>query len=126
MSAAAHAHSTYAHPARPLKTPRDIEYDLMAGITGRLKAALPHAKGRLSPSLAAALHDNSRMWATFATDLAHPENAFAEDLRGSLFSLAEFTLQHTARVLGCDATADVLVDINMAIMRGLRGSRVRP
>lgn len=125
MSAAAHAQSSYAHPARPLKTPRDIEYDLMAGITGRLKAALPHAKGRLSPPLAAALHDNSRMWATFATDLAHPDNAFADDLRGKLISLAEFTLQHTARVLAGSATADALVDINMAIMRGLRGSRVR-
>lgn len=126
MSAAAHAQSSYAHPARPLKTPRDIEYDLMAGITGRLKAALPHPKGRLSPSLAAALHDNSRMWAAFATDLAHPENAFTEDLRGKLFSLAEFSLQHSAKVLRGEATTDVLVDINMAVMRGLRGSRVRP
>ena len=125
MSAAAHAQSSYAHPARPLKTPRDIEYDLMAGITGRLRSALPHAKGRLSPSLASALHDNSRMWAAFATDLAHPDNGFAADLRARLFSLAEFSLQHTARVLAGDATSDVLVDINMAVMRGLRGSRVR-
>lgn len=125
MSAAAHAQSSYAHPSRPLKTPRDIEYDLMAGITGRLQAGLPHAKGRLSPSLAAALHENSRMWAAFASDLAHPENAFAEDLRAKLFSLAEFTLQHTAKILRGEATSDVLVDINMAVMRGLRGLRVR-
>lgn len=125
MSAAAHAQSNYAHPARPLKTPRDIEYDLMAGITGRLQAALPHAKGRISPALATALHENSRMWAAFATDLGHPDNAFPQDLRSKLFSLAGFTLEHTARVLTGESTCDVLVDINMAVMRGLRGSRVR-
>lgn len=125
MSAAAHAHLHYAHPARPLKTHRDIEYDLMAGITGRLKSALPHALGRLSPALAAALHDNSRMWAAFASDLAHADNAFAPNLRGRLFYLAEFTHHHTDKVLNGQATADVLVDINMAVMRGLRGPTVR-
>lgn len=126
MSAAAHAQTHYAHPARPLKTPRDIEYDLMAGITGRLKAALPTTAGRLGPALVAALHDNSRMWAAFALDLAHADNAFADDLRGRLFYLAEFTLLHSAKVLQGSATADVLVEINMAVMRGLRGPRALP
>jgi flagellar protein FlaF len=126
MSAAAHAQSSYAHPARPLKTPRDIEYDLMAGITGRLTAALPPTRGRLNPSLVAALHDNSRMWAAFATDLANPGNAFPSDLRANLFALAEFTLKHSAKVLRDEATADVLIEINTAVMRGLRGSRGRP
>lgn len=126
MSAAAHAQTHYAHPARPLKTPRDIEYDLMAAITGRIKAALPHTPGRLDPPLVAALHDNSRMWAAFATDLAHPHNAVTDELRGKLFYLAEFSLHHGAKVLKGQVTADVLVDINMAVMRGLRGPKVLP
>lgn len=126
MSAAAHAQSNYGHSARSLRTPQDTEYELLARITGRLQANLPHARGRLSAALVEALHDNQRMWIAFATDLAHPENGFSPDLRARLFYLAEFTQHHTAQVLAGKAIANVLAEINTAVMRGLRGHRVRP
>ncbi|GAB4260374.1 MAG: flagellar biosynthesis regulator FlaF [Pararhodobacter sp.] len=121
MSVAAHAQSTYATHARTLKTPRDIEYDLLARITGRLRDQLPHARGRTTPALVSALNDNRRLWTAFAADLANEGNAFAADLRARLFYLAEFTYRHTDQVLNGSATADVLVEINTAVMRGLRG-----
>lgn len=126
MSAAAHAQSSYGHSARSLRTPRDVEYELLARITGRIQANLPHARGRLSPDLVAALHENQRMWVAFATDLAHADNGFPQELRARLFYLAEFTGKHTAQVLAGEAIANVLAEINTAVMRGLRGHRVRP
>jgi len=126
MSVAAHAISTYGLNTRTLKTPRDIEYDLLARITGRLQAQLPHEQGRTSAELIAALNDNRKLWTAFAADLASPGNAFPPDLRARLFFLAEFTIKHTAQVLSGKAVADPLVDINTAVMRGLRGQRVTP
>lgn len=124
MSVAAPAHSSYGHTVRTLRTPRDTEYDLLARITGRLQAALPHARGVLSPALVAALHDNLRVWTTFAADLSLADNALSPELRGRLFYLAQFTRHHTDQVLKGAAVADVLFEINTAVMRGLRGDRV--
>ena len=126
MSVAAQARNNYGQHARTLKTPRDIEYDVLARITGRIQSHLPHTPGRISGPLAEALTDNSRLWTTFATDVAHPENVYPADLRARLFFLAEFTMKHTAQVLSGKASADVLVEINTAVMRGLRGQGDRP
>jgi len=126
MSVAAQARSNYGQHARALKTPRDIEYEVLARITGRIQGHLPHPPGRVSAPLTEALNDNRRLWAAFATDIAHPENAYPQDLRARLFYLAEFTMKHTAKVLSGSAQADVLVEINTAVMRGLRGQGGRP
>lgn len=122
--AAAHTHSPYGsyHPA--IKTPRDIEYSILARITGALQAQLPHEQGQISSGLARALHDNQRLWVAFATDLAHPENCFPDDLRARLFYLAEFTVHHTASVLAGRADASILPELNTSIMRGLRNIEV--
>lgn len=121
MSLSAHARSTYATHAHALRAPRDIEYDLLARITGRIQALLPQVNARPSPALITALHDNRRLWTAFAADLAEPGNAFPPDLRARLFFLAEFTIKHTTQVMAGRATADVLTEINTAVMRGLRG-----
>lgn len=121
MNVAAHARTSYAHHARALKTPRDIEYDVLARITGRIQANLPGTGQRPGVPLIEALNDNRRLWATFATDLAQSENGLPQDLRARLFYLAEFTMTHTTKVLSAGASAEVLVDINTAVMRGLRG-----
>lgn len=124
MSVAAHAQTTYGSQARMLKTPRDIEYEVLARITGRLQTCLPHTRGHADTVLVSALTDNRRLWTAFAADLAGPDNGFPRDLRAGLFYLAEFTLRHTAKVLSGQATADVLAEINTAVMRGLRGQKV--
>lgn len=126
MSVAAHARTHYGHHARALKTPRDIEYEVLAQITGRIQAELPHETGRVNGDLARALNENRRLWAAFAADLAHKDNAFPQSLRAQLFYLAEFTLKHTADVLMGKARADVLAEINTSVMRGLKGQGARP
>lgn len=120
MSATAHAQSAYGSMARTIKTPRDIEYDLMAAITGRLQAAHADTGPGAFPALVNAMHDNRRLWSAFAVDLADSGNQFPKELRARLFYLAEFVNQHTDKALTGTAPAEVLVDINLAVMRGLR------
>lgn len=119
MTAVDLARTAYASPGTPARTLRGIEYDLFARVTRRLRAAQMAGRKDL-PALAGALHDNRRLWASLAADVAEPGNALPRPLRAQLFYLYEFTDQHSAKVLDGTATIEVLVDINTAVMRGLR------
>jgi flagellar protein FlaF len=70
--------------------------------------------------LAEALYDNRKLWGIFATDVADPGNPLPKDLKARLFYLAEFTNHHTSKVLAREASVEPLIDINTAILRGLR------
>lgn len=121
MNAHAFAQSAYGANARTIRTPRDIEYDVLARITGQLQKAAAATGPTAFPTLAAAMHENCRLWTVFAVDLADADNQFPRDLRARLFYLAQFVIQHTPKVLAGTARAEALVDINLAVMRGLRG-----
>jgi flagellar biosynthesis activator protein FlaF len=113
------AKTAYSAPGQPNRTARGTEYELFARITHKLKIA--HSKGQAGfAAMAAALHENRRMWTVLATDVADPGNQLPKELRARLFYLAEFTAQHSSKVLSGKASAEVLIDINTAIMRGLR------
>ena len=121
MNAHALAAASYGNPTTALKTARTAEYEVIARITARLRKALDG--GQLSfPALAEAMTENRRLWTEFATDLAAQENKLPESLKVQLLNLAQFTLNHTNAVLEGRASADVLIDINTAIMRGLSGN----
>lgn len=112
------ARTAYGGPSAATRTPRAIEYEAFARVTHRIRAAA--ARGRMGfPDLAAALHDNRRLWTLLAGMVADPENALPETLRAGLFNLATFTQRHSTAVLNGTASADVLVEINTAVMRGL-------
>jgi flagellar protein FlaF len=120
MNAHTRALASYGNPATALKSARSAEYDVMARITSRLRKAL--AGGKLSfPQLAEALNENRRLWTEFAIDLANPENKLPKALRLQLLNLAQFSLNHTNQVLDGTASAEVLVEINTAVLRGLSG-----
>lgn len=121
MNAHAMAHRSYARPDTPARSPRDIEYELIARITRQLTAAASTADTGFG-ALVAALHDNERMWRTFAMDVAEPTNGLPAPLRAKLYYLYEFTAQHSPKVREATASVDVLIDINTAVMRGLRGN----
>jgi flagellar protein FlaF len=55
-----------------------------------------------------------------AADVAEPDNGLPQELRARIFYLAEFTADHSRKVLRGGETVDALVDINTAMMRGLR------
>lgn len=114
------AQSAYGRPETPVKSMRSIEYDLFARVTKRMTAAWAARSGDFA-GLVRALHDNTTMWRTLASDVAEPTNGLPKALRARLFYLYEFTAQHSPKILDDRASVDVLVDINTAVMRGLRG-----
>lgn len=120
MSLMQSAQKIYGRPEAPTRSLRAIEYDLIAKTTQRLQAAST-SRDQNFPGFVAALSDNSQMWSTLAADVAGSENGLPAKLRGQLFYLYEFTAIHSKKVLSKNASVDVLIDINTAIMRGLRG-----
>jgi flagellar protein FlaF len=121
MSAYGSTAALYGAASRALGTPRSIEHDVFSKITARMRRAQNDQTA--FADLAAALHDNRRLWFALATDIAGDGNSLPRDLRASLLGLAAFVDTHTARVVAREATADILIDINASIMRGLRGDR---
>ncbi|WP_281840655.1 flagellar biosynthesis regulator FlaF [Sinisalibacter aestuarii] len=113
------AKTAYASNKAPIRTPRGTEYDAFAHVTHSLSAAA--AKGAMGfGQLAEALHRNRQLWTMLAADVAENTNGLPPDLRARIFYLAEFTAQHSRKVLRGAETVDVLVEINTALMRGLR------
>lgn len=113
------AKTAYANPNQPARTARDSEYDIFARTTYRLKQASARADTDYS-GLAQAVYDNRRLWRMLAADLALPGNGLPEMLRARLLYLNDFTQTHSRKVLSGVASAEVLIEINTAIMRGLR------
>lgn len=114
------AQSAYRQIADPIRTARGTEYAVIARITHRIKNA--HLKGDSGyPELVAALDENRKLWTNFAVDVAGADNALPSDLRAKIFFLAEFTLAQTGKILAGSGNAKSLIDINLAVMRGLRG-----
>ena len=109
------------YDATPVRTARGTEYALFAQITARLKA-LDETDLASFPVLAGAVADNQRLWATLAEDLMSDANSLPVPLRAQLISLAEFVRRHSLAVLGGRAKLGALIDINTAIMKGLRGN----
>ncbi|ARE40393.1 flagellar protein FlaF [Rhodovulum sp. P5] len=122
MNALQMAQQAYSAPAQnQTRSPRATEYAAFARITARLKSA--HEAGRDAfPALAAALTENRKLWRILAIDVADRDNALPPPLRAQIFYLYEFTDQHSAKVLKQQADAGPLIEINTAIMRGLRSA----
>lgn len=118
MNATLQAQTAYRDQTSSIRTGRSLEYEAFARITYRLKAAA-EARDTDYAGLVAALHDNRRLWTVLAVDVADGANALPRDLRARIISLAEFTRQHSSKVLNGQAKADALIEINTAVMRGL-------
>lgn len=120
MNALTYPKSGYASDTNALRPLRKIEYDTLARVSRRLTSAWANRKMDF-PALATALNENLILWRVFAVDVAEESNPLPASLRAQLFYLYEFVDQHTSRVLANEGAVEVLVDINMAVMKGLRG-----
>lgn len=119
MNATLQAQMAYGAQAETVRTPRAGEYGAFARITHRLRSAAAPDEGM--PALARAIHDNRRLWTILAADLADASNRLPLELRARLVYLAEFTRVHSGKVLSEGASVDPLIEINVAVMRGLAG-----
>lgn len=113
------AQRAYAPNSAPIRSNRDIEYDVIARITYRLKAAITSKR---FPKILEALHENRKLWRTLAIDVADNGNDLPSDLRARLFYLAEFTDHHTNQVIRNGVSAMPLLEVNTAILRGLKNN----
>mgnify|MGYP003116923272 CR=1 FL=1 len=125
MDASARAIAAYGQAQKGAATDRGIEYQVFARITAALAAA--DRKGKTGfADLAQALHENRQLWDAVAIDLVDDGNALQADLRAGLLSLAIFVRQHGEKVLHGEASVQAIVDVNQAIMNGLRGMAPGP
>lgn len=122
MNALQLARTAYASPAAAsrVRTQQDTEYDALARASHRLYAAMKEGQKKSFPELVSALHENRKLWTILAMNVADKANELPESLRAQIFYLAEFTQSHTSQVLRGKADAGVLVEINSAVMKGLR------
>lgn len=117
MTALTLAQKAYAPNNQSIRTPRSIEFEVIARITHRLKRAIQSNDRKL---LIEALYENRRLWNTLAANVADPDNLLPEDLRARIFYLAEFTTHHSRKVLQDQASPVPLLEINAAIIGGLQ------
>lgn len=113
----------YKQNAREVRSDRANEYEALSQVTNRLKRATSAANIAYS-ELVAAMHDNRRLWSVLALDVADEGNRLPQELKAKLVYLYEFISTHTARVLRQEAEVGPLIDINLAVMRGLMPQKV--
>lgn len=104
--------------ATVVQNSRDVEYRLLAQVTGALIKARDGA-ATLQEKLNAVLR-NEKVWSVFLADLSHPDNGLPRDLKGAIASLALWVMRETKLVLDTDAPLDDLILINRQIMAGLK------
>lgn len=121
MNALELARTAYTSPASPIRTERGTEYETIARVTRDLRLATQDCRSDFK-RFVKALHRNRQLWSLLAVNVADAQNALPPELRARLFYLAEFTLKHTQDVLARRAEADVLVEINAAVLQGLRSA----
>lgn len=119
MNARLKAQNAYAAGAAPIRTTKSLEYEVIARVTHKLKSASKSQQTDF-PAFAKALDDNRRLWQIFASDVASDHNGLPAAVRAQIFYLAEFTFEHTRKVLSRKETANDLIEINTAILRGLK------
>lgn len=118
MNAYASPYAASHKSTLPLRSNRDIEYDAFSRATSALKAAQDSDS---VPAKTAAVHQNNTLWNVLLADLSSDGNNLPPDLRANLMSLAIFSLRHAFKVTAGQGEIEPLIDINLAMMRGLRG-----
>lgn len=121
MNAQNFAHTAYSRPQAPTRSARSVEYELLARITQQLRSTSLRRADNFA-EFAGAISDNIRLWATFAADVAETGNGLPPELRAKLFYLYQFTEVQSSKILADKGEVTVLIDINTAVMRGLRGN----
>ena len=123
MNVTDRARTASGHSAAPIRTPRPTESTVLAQVSHRLRNAAQRRDVDY-PAFVAALHDNNNLWSTLAVDVAQPDNELPQDLRARIFWLAEFTQAETRKLLRGKGDVGIMIEVNAAVLQGLRGTEV--
>lgn len=99
---------------------RNLEREVLARVTARLKAADPKDLGS-GALLHEALRRNRAVWLAFAADLANPSNEYPDELKASLMSIAGYVEKHTFAAAQNPEIMETFIEINESIISGLGG-----
>ncbi len=116
------ARRAYAESSSTIRTSRGVEYEAFARITHRLKSAAERGKPGFR-ALAEAIHVNRKLWNILATDVASDDNQLSPELRARILYLSEFTRTYSSKILNEQMPVQPLIEVNTAIMRGLRNGK---
>lgn len=115
------ARQGYKAVQKEMTSDKSVELRVFMSVTAQLRAV--DAQDKLQfPALSDAILENLKLWKILFIDLVNPKNTLPLDLKTSLIQLADFTQNHSRRVLLGEASPDVLVDINNSVIAGLRQS----
>ncbi|MFL4469467.1 flagellar biosynthesis regulator FlaF [Tateyamaria armeniaca] len=119
MSATSQALRGYATNAASTRSDRRAEYEIIARVTQELRDRAVKQKSDF-PAFVEALHNNQRLWTALVVDVADIKNPLPKELKARIVYLAEFTANHSRQVLKKKASVMPLLEINMAVLRGLK------
>jgi flagellar protein FlaF len=114
---------TYTSLQRGTSTPRAVEYSAFARATSALTAAQQVSADESTAQRLEALHQNLMLWDTLFGAVADPGNQLPDKLRAQIAYLAKFTRHYTKEARRSKTDLQPLIDVNSAIMKGLRGVR---
>ena len=119
MTAFSAAESGYRQHMRSTQSERRTEYEVVARITHRLREAARNKKKDF-PGFVAALEENRKLWQAFAVDVLDKKTPLPAELKARIFYLSEFTDTQTRKILRKKASVLPLLEVNMAVLRGLK------
>lgn len=125
MNATLTAKRGYLGSVSTVRSERRTEYEVLSRITHKLREAAVHSKSDF-PALVKSLNDNRAIWQAFSLDVADEGNSLPKQLRASIFYLAEFTDHQTRKILAGQGSVLPLLEINMAVLRGLKPAGTTP
>jgi flagellar protein FlaF len=99
--------------------PRDVEYRLLAQVTGALMAARDNSDNDIRPKIDAILW-NAQIWSALRTDLCSDHNQLSKELRASIISLSLWIERETNAIMDGAGDIDALIEVNRNIMVGLK------
>lgn len=109
----------YAENAVSTRNGRRAEYETIARVTQKLRDTAVKSKTDF-PGYVEALHLNQKLWTALVVDVADAANPLPDELKARIIYLAEFTQHQTRKILREGASIMPLLEINMAVLRGLK------
>ncbi len=120
MNAQLKAKNAYAAANAQINTPKSYEYKIIARVTREIIEAARKGKDGF-PALLEAVELNRKLWRILEQDLVSDDNHLPASTKENLVYLAEFTRQYTPKIIRREAGVQPILEVNTAILRGLRG-----
>ncbi|MGB7319150.1 MAG: flagellar biosynthesis regulator FlaF [Planktotalea sp.] len=122
MNSALTAAQRYTSLGEHTRNAKDLEYEVILGVTRDLSKHTGSDQADF-PALVSSLNKNERLWIEIGTQVADPSNQLEAGLRARLFYLAGFVRHQTTEILSGKAGIESLIELNVAVLRGLKGTR---